>query len=46
VERGEGEWGERGNRTRGQSKSKSKTRERRGQAAPSIVSQAHLAIAW
>jgi hypothetical protein len=43
---GEGGWGERWKRVRGKSKRREESkRERRGQAAPLIVSQAHLAVA-
>jgi hypothetical protein len=44
VERGGGEWGQRG-RSKGAEEEQEGKRERRGQAAPFIVSQAYLAVA-
>ena len=44
MERGEGS-GERGNRRKGTEQKQEGKRERRGQAAPFIVNQAHLAVA-
>jgi hypothetical protein len=44
MERGEGEWGE-GEKGKRTEREQEGDREQRGQAAPFIVSQAHLAIA-
>ena len=42
---GGGEWGERGSRSKRTEQEQESKREKRGQTAPFIVSQAHLAVA-